>query len=271
MKLKDVLKEEDSPATQAAHKIGLVSKGYGNWADPNTGQTVAKTINGKLEKINKPQEKQTNNNIEKKVTKPKINIPDTSGIPDGANHDTFKTVLPFDYLKNNGIDIDPEKEIGRGYFGIAYETSDDAIGKATTDEDELRTAKAIKNSDHKLPNLVDVYDIVDIDNDSIKGVIKQEKLTPLDDKEKKLLEPVENWVNEFFSQDDEDFFLQKIKKNTSFMNKRSMNKIMSQLVSAKAQMKSIGINRWADFNLGNVMKSRDGTIKILDIGATRES
>ena len=102
-------------------------------------------------------------------------------------------------------------------------------------------------------------------------MIKQEKLTPLDDKEKKLLEPVENWVNEFFSQDDEDFFLQKIKKNTSFMNKRSMNKIMSQLVSAKAQMKSIGINRWADFNLGNVMKSRDGTIKILDIGATRES
>lgn len=41
----------ETEATQQAHQLGLVSKGWGNWADPQSGQTVAKTIQGKLVKL----------------------------------------------------------------------------------------------------------------------------------------------------------------------------------------------------------------------------
>jgi hypothetical protein len=50
MKLYNILNEEGQ-AAQAAHKLGFVSKGWGRWADPKTGQIVAKTVNDKLEKI----------------------------------------------------------------------------------------------------------------------------------------------------------------------------------------------------------------------------
>jgi hypothetical protein len=41
----------ESEAAQQAHNLGLVSKPYGNWADPKTGKVVAKTVQGKLVKI----------------------------------------------------------------------------------------------------------------------------------------------------------------------------------------------------------------------------
>jgi len=45
------LKEEESEAAQQAHKLGLKAKGWGLWMDPKTGETVAKTVKGKLVKI----------------------------------------------------------------------------------------------------------------------------------------------------------------------------------------------------------------------------
>lgn len=55
MKLKKlieaVLDEVDSEAAAEAKQMGLVYKGYGRWADPKTNQVVAKTIQGKLVKI----------------------------------------------------------------------------------------------------------------------------------------------------------------------------------------------------------------------------
>lgn len=43
-----VLTDEESQAAQQAKKMGLVSKGFGNWADPNTGKTTHRTVDGKL-------------------------------------------------------------------------------------------------------------------------------------------------------------------------------------------------------------------------------
>lgn len=38
-------------ASKIAKNMGLVSKGWGRWADPQTGKVVAKTIDGKLVKV----------------------------------------------------------------------------------------------------------------------------------------------------------------------------------------------------------------------------
>jgi hypothetical protein len=45
---------KNSEASEEAHKLGLIAKPYGNWAD-KTGKTVAKTISGKLVKIEDPE------------------------------------------------------------------------------------------------------------------------------------------------------------------------------------------------------------------------
>jgi hypothetical protein len=61
IKLKSLIKEapeppkdpnvsSDSEATDQAHQLGLVSKGWGRWAD-KTGKIVAKTVQGKLVKL----------------------------------------------------------------------------------------------------------------------------------------------------------------------------------------------------------------------------
>ena len=42
------IKEEESDAAKKAKALGLVSKGYGNWADPKTDKVVAQTKDGKL-------------------------------------------------------------------------------------------------------------------------------------------------------------------------------------------------------------------------------
>lgn len=46
----------ESDAARQAHELGLVSKGYGNWGDPQSGETVAKTVKGQLVKIEKDAE-----------------------------------------------------------------------------------------------------------------------------------------------------------------------------------------------------------------------
>jgi ABC-type Zn2+ transport system substrate-binding protein/surface adhesin len=45
-----VMREEESEAAKQAHGLGLVSKGWGLWADPQTNKIVAKTIDGHLVK-----------------------------------------------------------------------------------------------------------------------------------------------------------------------------------------------------------------------------
>lgn len=45
----------ESDAAKQAHKLGLTSKGYGNWAD-QSGETVAKTVKGQLVKVEKGEE-----------------------------------------------------------------------------------------------------------------------------------------------------------------------------------------------------------------------
>jgi hypothetical protein len=49
--LETVMHEESSEAADQAHELGLVSKGWGRWADPQSGDIVAKTIQGKLVKV----------------------------------------------------------------------------------------------------------------------------------------------------------------------------------------------------------------------------
>jgi hypothetical protein len=46
-------KKSSSDAAEKAHALNLVSKPYGNWADPSSGETVAKTIDNNLVKIDK--------------------------------------------------------------------------------------------------------------------------------------------------------------------------------------------------------------------------
>lgn len=50
IKLTDILNETASEAAEQAHKLGLISGGWGTWQD-ETGKTVAKTIQGKLVRI----------------------------------------------------------------------------------------------------------------------------------------------------------------------------------------------------------------------------
>lgn len=46
-------KKSSSDAAEKAHGLNLVSKPYGNWADPSSGQVVAKTVQGNLVKTDK--------------------------------------------------------------------------------------------------------------------------------------------------------------------------------------------------------------------------
>lgn len=55
-----VLTDEESQAAQQAKKMGLVSKGFGNWADPNTGQTTHRTVDGKLVPVGQEEPDQDN-------------------------------------------------------------------------------------------------------------------------------------------------------------------------------------------------------------------
>ena len=41
----------EGQAADAAHKLGLVAKGWGQWVD-KTGKVIAKTVNDKLQKVN---------------------------------------------------------------------------------------------------------------------------------------------------------------------------------------------------------------------------
>ncbi len=47
--VEEVMKEGQSEAAKEAKQKGLVSKGWGRWADPKTGKIVAQTMDGKLE------------------------------------------------------------------------------------------------------------------------------------------------------------------------------------------------------------------------------
>ena len=67
---------EESDAAKKAKSLGLVSKGYGRWADPKTDKVVAKTEKGQLvpvgkEKVKKEPEKEKPEEKPKKVKKPK--------------------------------------------------------------------------------------------------------------------------------------------------------------------------------------------------------
>lgn len=42
---------DKSDAAEQAHGLGLISKGWGRWADPQTDEIVAKTVHGHLVKI----------------------------------------------------------------------------------------------------------------------------------------------------------------------------------------------------------------------------
>lgn len=43
--------DENTEAAKSARKLGLKYKGWGQWLDPKTGDVVARTVNGKLSKI----------------------------------------------------------------------------------------------------------------------------------------------------------------------------------------------------------------------------
>ena len=42
------LLDEDGEAAQQAKQMGLISKGWGRWADPRTGKVTHKTDGGRL-------------------------------------------------------------------------------------------------------------------------------------------------------------------------------------------------------------------------------
>ena len=44
---------EESDAAKKAKALGLVSKGYGRWADPKTDKVVAQTVKGQLVPVGK--------------------------------------------------------------------------------------------------------------------------------------------------------------------------------------------------------------------------
>ena len=52
----EFLTDADSPATQQAKKIGLVSKGWGRWADPRTDKVTHKTQDDKLVPVDSTEE-----------------------------------------------------------------------------------------------------------------------------------------------------------------------------------------------------------------------
>ncbi len=67
---------EVSAAAEKAKALGLVSKGYGRWADPKTDKVVAQTIKGQLvpigkKKVKKEPEKEKPEEKPKKEKKPK--------------------------------------------------------------------------------------------------------------------------------------------------------------------------------------------------------
>lgn len=43
--------DEDTEASKSARKMGLKYRGWGQWLDPKTGDVVARTVDGKLKKI----------------------------------------------------------------------------------------------------------------------------------------------------------------------------------------------------------------------------
>ena len=48
---KELLQEDESDPAEKAHQLNLFYKGYSQWGDPNTGDTVAKTIGNQLVKV----------------------------------------------------------------------------------------------------------------------------------------------------------------------------------------------------------------------------
>jgi hypothetical protein len=107
MKLQDMYTEVD--ATDAAHKMGLQSIGFGRWAD-KTGKVVAKTIKGKLQPIKPEQPKVVDKSdtparakpalpihrdFGTKKVKPNAGIPNNrEELPAHADHDPTQTLQP---------------------------------------------------------------------------------------------------------------------------------------------------------------------------------
>lgn len=75
--LKSIVTEAEDPS-ELAHKLDLKSGGFGRWVD-DTGETVAKTVDGNLVKID-PNEKQDSTDVPSQSTAPSRNS-DVSNAP----------------------------------------------------------------------------------------------------------------------------------------------------------------------------------------------
>jgi hypothetical protein len=105
---------EESAAAKKAKSLGLVSKGYGRWADPKTDKVVAKTEKGQLvpvgkEKVKKEPEKEPEK--PKKAKKPKKKSDEDDWTKGGDTSKKAEELKDRLIAKEVSKAIDPEKRI----------------------------------------------------------------------------------------------------------------------------------------------------------------
>jgi hypothetical protein len=96
-----VVSEEESDAAEKAHQLKLVAKPYGNWADPSSGETVAKTVKGQLVKLDKGDQAQSDDPMD---TEPTPDVHTTSPEP----NDPLKKPTPKSVPKS--FEANPEMQ-----------------------------------------------------------------------------------------------------------------------------------------------------------------
>jgi serine/threonine protein kinase len=170
-----------------------------------------------------------------------------------------------DFLKRNNIDLDSITYAGSGDFGNAYYVNENRILKITSSKSEYEYAKMIKEKGNIpiLKNIVDIYDVHQIDNHEY--YILMEELD-IDEEIEDYYWQVSEMLNQqglniyYIENFDEDEVTDEIDEDVlNFMDE------LSDVLRAYRYM---GVMN-PDIKPDNLGRSSDGTLKAFDIDETR--
>lgn len=180
-------------------------------------------------------------------------------------------------LKNRGLTLKSEKQVGSGSRGIAYELTDGRILKITSDKSEAVASNSIKGKN--LKHIVKIDDVFNFKDSEHYGIV-QEKLIKLSDQVASSINKALMHSNFFEAAD-------ALKKNGKFSWQQVYEKML-ELERERSEdntkhidfLKSFKINEmvdevfkqgitFADYHAGNIMRRTDGTYVIIDLGYSK--
>lgn len=235
----------------------------------------------------------TKDNIMRRGTQFVINdlgISETSAAGEPPVLESTKKVEPVDMtdvllankellIKNN---LRPIKTLGFGSRGEAFKLRDGGVLKVSSDKDEALASMKIMGKD--IPGVVRVERVFKFPNSQVYGIV-QEELLPLSSQEKAVLHSANKLVERLFDNNMDAYrwgwkqFINITDSKLRQSGLTSKDKEFIDIIKAVKVYKSFGLDKmmdglyssgviFHDYHKGNIMKRRDGSYVVIDLGAS---